>query len=105
MDIISLSNEASLKLLTVGKVKKVSVVCRLKEEIILKQCFRCLEFSSIAAKCIKAVIDQRDAINLGKKVTYSRSAKLQGEKGIDCRHIGSSRKRPAFSKAFDPMKK
>lgn len=57
MAIISLSNEASLNLLTVGKEKKVYVVCRLTEEIILKHCFRCLEFSSIAVKRIRAVID------------------------------------------------
>ncbi|CAD7089637.1 unnamed protein product [Hermetia illucens] len=49
---ISLPTEAAFKLLVAGKVKIGWVVCRLREQVSLKRCFRCLEFGHIAAKCI-----------------------------------------------------
>lgn len=48
---MSLPGEAAKKLLELGKLRIGWTICRIRERIELKKCFKCLEFGHIAKQC------------------------------------------------------
>ena len=104
--------ESAQKLLAVGKIRIGWVVYRLREQISLKRCFKCLMFGHFAKACTSG-IDRSDRCrrcgekgHIAKECNRGPKCILCEEKeGRDNRHIAGSGKCPEFRKALTAVKK
>lgn len=104
---ISLPDAAAQKALQIGKLKIGWSICRVREPVILKRCFRCLEFGHIAGAC-KSSYDRSklcrkcgEANHIAKDCTSkTRCMFCVTNKEEETGHIAGSVKCPVFKKAL-----
>ena len=104
--------DAAQKLLAAGKVRIGWVVCRLREQISLKRCFKCLAFGHFAKACTSGIDRSDRCRRCGEKGHIAKACNrdpkcllCEGSEGRDYRHIAGSGKCPEFRKALTSMKK
>ena len=106
--IISLPAESAIKLITAGKVRVGWVVCRLREQISLKRCFRCLDFGHFAAACTSQHDRSRSCRKCGEEghlikdcTGDPRCMLCSGKEGVDGRHIAGSSRCPVYRRELN----
>ena len=101
---ISLPDTLAQRLLEMGKVRVGWSICRVRKSIVLKRCFRCLEFGHIAGVC-KSSFDRSklcrkcgEANHIAKDCTSNPKCMFCVANKLD--HIAGSSKCPTFRKAL-----
>lgn len=108
--LLSLSAPLANALLTMAKIKIGWVVCRIRQKITPRKCFKCLDYGHIAAKC-KSEMDYRDCcIKCGENGHKIRDCKntpkcllCSGGKETS-NHVTGSVVCPKYKKAVELLK-
>lgn len=105
---ISLPLPLAKKALSLGKIRIGWSICRLREVVSLKKCYKCLEFGHIATGCKNNVDRSKLCRKCGGENHIAKNCtkepecmfcKSNGEK--DLKHVAGSFKCPVFKKALN----
>lgn len=110
--IISLPIDIGRKMIQAGKVKIGWVICRIREKVSLKRCYRFLEFGHIAANCTNEH-DRRGmcrrcgvAGHIAKDCTQKPQCMFcRLTENADTLHVAGSGRCPVFKKALNGKRK
>ncbi|XP_037826925.1 uncharacterized protein LOC119614903 [Lucilia sericata] len=103
---ISSPDALAQKALEMGKLKIGWSVCRVRETIVLKCCFRCLEFGHISSSCNSSVDRSKLCRRCGEANHFAKEPKCMfcvANNHLETGHMAGSSKCPVFKKALSSL--
>ncbi|XP_054745802.1 uncharacterized protein LOC129250192 [Anastrepha obliqua] len=108
---LKVTTEIATKLTAAGKIRVGLVICRIREKLDPKRCFKCMEYGHVAARCKSTDDFTKSCFKCGSKdhqaksCTQTASCLICKKKQIsDTAHAMTSNKCPLYQRALKEMR-